>query len=98
MFEIETAPDGRILLSGRLDATQIDKAKEVLLSLRESRTVDFSELEYIASAGLGVLLATQKMLGTKGCSIRLVNLNNHIRDVLHFSGFDQIFEIGQSER
>lgn len=94
MFEIETGPGGEILLSGRLDATQVEKAREVLLTLEESRTVDFSRLEYIASAGLGVLLATQKMLGSKGCSIRLVNLNNHIKDVLHFSGFDQIFEIG----
>jgi anti-sigma B factor antagonist len=94
MFEIETGPGGEILLSGRLDATQVEKAREVLLALEESRTVDFAKLEYIASAGLGVLLATQKMLGSKGCSIRLVNLNNHIKDVLHFSGFDQIFEIG----
>jgi len=94
MFEIETGPGGEILLSGRLDATQVEKAREVLLALEESRTVDFAKLEYIASAGLGVLLAMQKMLGSKGCSIRLVNLNNHIKDVLHFSGFDQIFEIG----
>jgi len=94
MFEIETGPNGEIVLTGRLDATQVEKAKGVLLSLEESRTVDFARLEYIASAGLGVLLATQKKLGAKGCSIRLVNLNNHIRDVLHFSGFDQIFEIG----
>lgn len=94
MFEIETGPGGEILLSGRLDATQVEKARDVLLALEESRTVDFARLEYIASAGLGVLLATQKMLGSKGCSIRLVNLNNHIKDVLHFSGFDQIFEIG----
>jgi anti-sigma B factor antagonist len=94
MFEIETGPGGEILLSGRLDATQVEKAREVLFALDGSRTVDFAKLEYIASAGLGVLLATQKMLGSKGCSIRLVNLNNHIKDVLHFSGFDQIFEIG----
>lgn len=98
MFDIETGPSGDILLSGRLDATQVDKAKKVLLSLQESRTVDFSQLDYIASAGLGVLLATQKMLGAKGCAIKLVNLNNHIRDVLHFSGFDQVFEIESSER
>lgn len=97
MFEIETGPGGEILLAGRLDATQVEKAKSVLLGLKESRTVDFSRLEYIASAGLGVLLATQKMLGAKGCSIRLVNLNHHIRDVLHFSGFDQIFEIGEAQ-
>lgn len=94
MFEIETAPTGEIVLSGRLDATQVDKARKVLFELDESRTIYFSRLDYIASAGLGVLLATQKKLSSKGCSIRFVNVNHHIRDVLHFSGFDQIFEIG----
>lgn len=56
--------------------------------------MDFSRLEYISSAGLGVLLATQKRLQDRGAGLKLVNVNSHIRDVLHFSGFDQIFEIG----
>jgi len=93
MFEISTGANGEILLSGRLDASQIDSARAVLLALNESRVVDFSKLDYIASAGLGILLAAQKKLSEKGCSLKLVNLNNHIRDVLHFSGFDQVFEI-----
>ncbi len=93
MFEISTGANGEILLSGRLDASQVEKARAVLLALNESRVVDFSQLEYIASAGLGILLATQKKLGEKGCALKLVHLNNHIRDVLHFSGFDQVFEI-----
>jgi anti-anti-sigma factor len=93
MFEISTGANGEILLSGRLDASQVESARSVLLALNESRVVDFSKLEYIASAGLGVLLAAQKKLSGKGCALKLVNLNNHIRDVLHFSGFDQVFEI-----
>jgi anti-sigma B factor antagonist len=93
MFQIATGSNGEILLSGRLDASQVESARSVLLALNESRVVDFSKLEYIASAGLGVLLAAQKKLSANGCALKLVNLNNHIRDVLHFSGFDQVFEI-----
>lgn len=93
MFEISTGANGEIVLAGRLDAAQVENARGVLLALNESRVVDFSKLEYIASAGLGVLLAAQKKLSGKGCALKLVNLNNHIRDVLHFSGFDQVFEI-----
>ena len=93
MFEITTGANGEILLSGRLDASQVESARGVLLGLNESRVVDFAKLDYIASAGLGVLLATQKKLSAKGCSLKLINLNSHIRDVLHFSGFDQVFEI-----
>ena len=93
MFEISTGANGEIVLAGRLDASQVEKARGILLAVNESKVVDFAKLEYIASAGLGILLAAQKKLGEKGCSLKLVNLNNHIRDVLHFSGFDQVFEI-----
>lgn len=93
MFEIQTGPNGEIFLSGRLDASQVERAKGVLLALDRSCVVDFSQLDYIASAGLGVLLASQKKLSDKGHGLKLVKLNNHIRDVMHFSGFDQVFEI-----
>lgn len=93
MFEIESGDNGEIVLAGRLDASQVERAKDVLFSLDRSCTVDFSRLEYIASAGLGVLLATQKKLSEKGCGLKLVKVNNHIRDVLRFSGFDQVLEI-----
>lgn len=93
-FDIEVRPNGEIALAGRFDATQVDKARQVFLSLAESRVVDFANLDYIASAGLGVLLASQKKLSEKGCGLRLINLNKHISDVLRLSGFDRIFEIG----
>lgn len=93
-FEIATGANGEILLSGRFDATHVEKARVVFASVTESRVVNFANLDYIASAGLGVLLATQKKLTTKGAGLRLINLNKHISDVLHLSGFDQIFEIG----
>lgn len=93
MFEIREGSNHEIILSGRFDASQTDKAKGVFLSLNEGTTVDFAKLDYISSAGLGILLAAQKRLSERGQSLRLVNVNSHIKDVLHFSGFDQIFEI-----
>lgn len=54
-----------------------------------SVSADFS------SAGLGVLLAAQKKLSERGKQLRLINVRGHIRDVFHFSGFDQIFDIAQ---
>lgn len=93
MLDIQTSPEGAILLSGRFDATQVEKASAVLLALETSCTIDFSALDYIASAGLGVLLAAQKRLKARGCSLKLSNPNRHIRDVLHFSGFEHVFEI-----
>ena len=94
MFDIQTGANGDILLSGRFDASQVEKASAVFTTLQEGRVVDFAQLDYISSAGLGVLLACQKTLRDKGQGLKLVHLNPHIQDVLHFSGFDQIFEIG----
>lgn len=93
MFEIREGSNNDLILLGRFDASQVEKARGVFLSLNEGRTVDFSGLDYISSAGLGVLLAAQKRLSQRGQSLRLVHVNNHIRDVFRFSGFDQIFEI-----
>ena len=93
MFDIREGENKELILAGRFDASQVERARGVFLSLNEGKTVDFAQLDYISSAGLGVLLAAQKRLSQRGQSLRLVNVNNHIRDVLRFSGFDQIFEI-----
>lgn len=93
MLEISVGANDEIVLSGRFDAAEAEKARKVFLNLTEGKVVDFARLDYISSAGLGVLLAAQKKLSERGKSLRLINVNGHIRDVFHFSGFDQIFEI-----
>ena len=93
MFIIEINDQGEIQLSGRLDASQAEKARQFLQNINNSRVVDFKDLDYISSAGLGVLLATQKRLNENGQSLKLINLNNHIRDIFRYAGFDTIFEI-----
>ena len=93
MLDITDGPHGELVFSGRFDASQADRAQAVLLGLRVSRTLDFRSLDYLSSAGLGALLAAQKTLGEKGQALRLVNLNAHVKDIFHFSGFDQIFDI-----
>ena len=93
MFDIRQGINNTLILSGRFDASQVEMARGVFLSLTEGKTVDFAQLDYISSAGLGVLLAAQKKLSQRGQSLKLINVNTHIRDVFRFSGFDQIFEI-----
>ena len=56
-------------------------------------TLDCSGLEYISSAGLGVLLKTQKRLLAVSGKLRLTGVNRHLQDIFRYSGFDQIFEI-----
>ena len=56
-------------------------------------TLDCRGLEYISSAGLGVLLKTQKRLLASGGKLRLTGVSRHLLDIFSYSGFDQIFEI-----
>ena len=91
MFEIGYGGDGTIAFSGRLDAAQCARAQAFIDAADAYVAFDFSQLEYISSAGLGVLLKTHKRLLAAGGRLRLVGVNRHIYDILRFSGFDQVF-------
>jgi anti-sigma B factor antagonist len=93
MFDVRQLESGDFSFSGRLDASQTDKADRVLKSITKSAILDFQELDYISSAGLGILLACQKRLKSTGNGLTLRNLNNYIKDIFKFTGFDKIFEI-----
>lgn len=93
MFHIDFGSDGEIICRGRLDAAQCEKAQSFMDSVAEARVLDFTDLEYISSAGLGVLLKTQKRLVASGAGLKIINVNNHIHDVFRYSGFNAIFDI-----
>jgi anti-sigma B factor antagonist len=93
MFELRRIDDGTIALSGRLDASQADKAREFFATVTDSAVLDLSGLAYISSAGLGVLIATQRRLADTGHAIRFRNLNHHLSELFKIAGFQAIFEI-----
>jgi len=93
MLSIEQAGQGRIVISGRLDAANADKAQAFLDGIGAGCELDMQELEYISSAGLGVLLKTHKRMMAGGTGLVLVNVSNHINDIFKYSGFDNLFEI-----
>lgn len=96
MFDIKINKTGTIQLIGRFDAARAEQASAVFDTIGDDRIVDFKELEYISSAGLGILLKTQKRLGESGHQLKLQNMNKHIFDVFRYAGFDMIFEITQA--
>lgn len=93
MFKIELNDSGNVVIEGRLDAAQAPRAQEFLDEIEGGCTVDMSGLEYISSAGLGVLLRTHKRLMAGGQGLRLTKVSNHINDIFTYSGFDRLFEI-----
>lgn len=93
MLEIKFGDDGEIALDGRFDAAQAPKATVALAEVAESRVIDCANLEYISSAGLGVLLMVQKRLKATGGELRLVNVKSNIHNVFLYSGLDRLFKI-----
>jgi anti-sigma B factor antagonist len=92
MLKIEHK-DNTLFLSGRFDASQAEEAKKVFNQIESSAIVDFSKLEYISSAGLGVLLMTQKRLMAGDHKLKLIHMSNHVREIFKYARFDIIFEI-----
>jgi anti-sigma B factor antagonist len=93
MLAIDFGADGTIVINGRLDAAQCPVAQSFLDKVDGAVTLDCTGLEYVSSAGLGVLLKTQKRLTASSGKLRLVGVNRHLQDIFQYSGFDQIFEI-----
>lgn len=93
MFEIQYGDEGVIVCTGRLDAAQCAKGQAFMDEIAVSSTLDFANLEYISSAGLGILLKTQKRLAESGAALKIVNVNKHMHDVFRYSGFHAIFDI-----
>ena len=93
MFEIGMNESGHVVVSGRLDAAQAGAAQEFLDGVEGPCVVDMAGLEYISSAGLGVLLRTHKRLMMQDRGLELVNVNSHINDIFRYSGFDRLFVI-----
>ncbi len=93
MLTIDYSPKGNVVVRGRLDAAEAPKAQAFLDRVEGTVTVDCSGLEYISSAGLGVLLKTQKRLLPSGGKLKLSGVNRHLQDIFGYSGFDLLFEI-----
>jgi len=93
MLTIEPGGDGTVVMKGRLDAAQAASAQAYLDQVAGTVTLDMTGLEYISSAGLGVLLKTQKRLMGGAGKLRLAGVGPHLRDIFVYSGFDQLFEI-----
>jgi anti-sigma B factor antagonist len=93
MFEINIKESGEVAVGGRLDAAQAARAQEVLDGVEGRCVLDMSALEYISSAGLGVLLRTHKRLMGGERGLELINVNKHIADIFRYSGFDKLFVI-----
>jgi len=84
-----------VILEGRLDTTTApDLEKELKDSLDDvtELIMDFEKLEYISSAGLRVLLSTQKIMSRQG-EMKLIHVSDTIMEIFEVTGFADILTI-----
>jgi anti-anti-sigma factor len=102
-LETETIGDISVaVMVPRLDAYTAADAEKVLKDQIAKGTkkilVDFSKTEYIASAGLRVLLSAAKSLHNSGGKIILFPMKSQVYEVFEVSGFNRIFKIFTSRQ
>ncbi len=85
-----------VTLIGRLDAQsapELEEAMEKSLDGITDVVFDMTDLDYISSAGLRILLAAYKLMEKRGGSMKLTNVSEEVVAILKMSGFIAIFEI-----
>lgn len=97
-MDIQKIKNGSALtcvLTGRLDTTTSPKLEKEIKEDIEGITelvFDFEALEYISSAGLRVLLSSQKIMNKQGTMV-VKNANETIMEIFEVTGFDGILTI-----
>lgn len=85
--------NGKVLnlaISGHIDATTAPELEKVVsgdVAKVEKIVFDFSNVEYISSAGLRVLLSIHKAMSSKGGEFVLENVSADVKNVLEMTGF-----------
>ena len=89
-------------ISGELDAHTASKLEDSLKSLidknKHNIIVNCNNLEYIASAGLGVFMAYIEDVRGLGGDIKLTNMNNKVYNVFDLLGFPTLYDILDDEK
>ncbi|MBO4934239.1 MAG: STAS domain-containing protein [Clostridia bacterium] len=85
----------RFALEGRLDtvtAPELEAALQEGIAGVGELTLDLEKLEYVSSAGLRVLLSTQKAMAKQG-EMKLINVSEPIMEIFDITGFSEILTI-----
>ncbi|MGN0243686.1 MAG: STAS domain-containing protein [Lachnospiraceae bacterium] len=84
-----------LMISGRLDTTtapELEAEIDTCIAGAKELVFDMTDLEYISSAGLRVILKAQKIMNSQG-SMKLTGVQDSIMEVFDITGFLDILTI-----
>ena len=99
MFEISELENGRegVRVTGEVDIYTTTQFKEPIEKLIEANTkyifLDLTDLSYIDSTGIGILIELRKGSMSRDLNMTLINPQKNVVKLLQLTGVDQIFSI-----
>ena len=90
----------KVKLTGPLDITgagKIDMPFNVIAGSRDKVVVDFSDVSFLASIGIRVLVITARAIGSKGGRLVVYRASEEAQRVLRATGIDKIIPIAADE-
>jgi anti-anti-sigma factor len=89
-----------IAIKGRLDAATSPVAEESIQKIMEGDEnrllFDFSNLEYLSSGGLRIILGASKEIRRREGKVALCCLNPYVNEIFEVSGFSSMIPIKDS--
>lgn len=85
-LDAETAPKFDAKIKGEIEKG----AKKIICNLER--------LDYIASAGLGVLIGANDLLSKQGGELRIAAMNDKIKKIFRLLGFINLFKIFEDDQ
>ena len=87
--KLTVAVEGKL---GTTSAPELEKAVKNHISGVTELVFDFAKVEYLASAGLRVLLSSAKVMKKQG-SMKIINVTEPVMDVFVFTGMADILDV-----
>lgn len=103
-FNVLVSPLGdieKLYIKGYLDAQTAPQLEEALQGVVDSNKfnilINFNDLEYISSAGLGVFMSFIEQVRDNGGDIKMSAMSENVYNVFDLLGFPMLFDIDKSE-
>jgi len=96
--------DQKVILriEGRLDAVTCPLVEKKIHSLIEEKQLylllDFTDVEYMSSAGLRFLLSSTKKIKSQKGSLILFSISEEVLRIIRMAGFEKLLTICKSEK
>jgi anti-sigma B factor antagonist len=88
--------EGRIVL-GEESQSLREKLKSLIAEGKKNIVLNMSQVEYIDSTGLGILVAAHVSAKTQGATLKLSNLGVRFNELLQLTKLVTVFEVCNTE-